>query len=168
LVNNRRWPQKRWPKLSSPWQGPFKIVKFKFNSLEVMASPSLGGVSDAALHICKACNVYFHDERFEDVDVDEEPQDAISSSQPMQEDQEIFTPEEQAQMGFYNVHKITKHKFQQGWKFLVWLENFPISASTWEPVSAFVLPNGSVNSVFKEYCIVHALTNVLQRALSGT
>jgi hypothetical protein len=77
-----------------------------------------------------------------------------------------MTSEEQADIGFYNVYKIVKHKFQQGWKFLVWWENFPISASTWEPITSFLLPNGSVNSVFKDYCLEHKLTHILQKALS--
>ena len=53
LVHNRRLPQKHRSKLSSPWQGPFKVLKAKFNSLQIMASPSLGGVIDVPLEMCK-------------------------------------------------------------------------------------------------------------------
>ena len=27
LVHNRRWPQKHFPKIASPWQGPLEILK---------------------------------------------------------------------------------------------------------------------------------------------
>ena len=76
-----------------------------------------------------------------------------------------MTTEEQAALGYYNVAKILKHKFQNGWKCLVCWEGFPISASTWEPVNAFFLPNGTVNAIFKAYCEDQNLTHVLQKAL---
>ena len=85
---------------------------------------------------------------------------------PAEKEVQIMDEDEQAQIGYFNVFKIVKHKFQQGWKFLVWWENFPVSASTWEPISSFVHPNGSVNSVFKTYCLDNGLTNILQKALS--
>lgn len=31
LVHNKRWPHKTWPKLSPPWQGPFRVLKSRFN-----------------------------------------------------------------------------------------------------------------------------------------
>ena len=69
--------------------------------------------------------------------------------------------------GYYNVESILKHKFRNGWKFLVKWENFPVSSSTWEPVTNFCLPNGSVNSVFKDYCLENGLTTILKKALSS-
>ena len=92
-------------------------------------------------------------------------EDFEESPQP-KPDVQTMDVDEQAEIGFFNVFKIVKHKFQQGWKFLVWWENFPVSASTWEPISSFVHPNGSVNSVFKSYCLENGLTNILQKALS--
>ena len=77
-----------------------------------------------------------------------------------------MTPAEQEALGYYNVEKIIKHKFQQGWRFLVVWEGFPVSAATWEPISAFVLPNGKVNQVFKEYCEERGLVEILKKALS--
>ena len=43
LVHNDRWPQRKIPKIESPWLGPFKIVDVHFNSLTILVSPSLGG-----------------------------------------------------------------------------------------------------------------------------
>ena len=76
-----------------------------------------------------------------------------------------MSAEEQATLGYYNVAKVIKHKYQNGWKFLVEWEGFPISASTWDPLTAFFLPNGSINSIFKEYCETHDLSNVLAKLL---
>ena len=72
-MHNKRWPQRRWPKLSSPWQGPFKICKVSFNSLQVIASPSLGGVIDVALHMCKKWTSKLNEDIFEEPEDEEEP-----------------------------------------------------------------------------------------------
>ena len=167
LVNNRRWPQKKFPKLSSPWQGPFKILKAKFNSLQISASPTLGGIIDVPLEMCKKWDLQLDDEVFAEGEPFEDQEDSTPKVPDPGED-ELMTDAEQAELGFYNVAQILKHKFQQGWKFLVWWENFPISQATWEPLSSFLLPNGSVNTVFKEYCLQNNLTNILQKALSDS
>ena len=78
----------------------------------------------------------------------------------------VMTPAEQEALGFYNVSCIIKHKFQQGWKFLVVWEDFPVSAATWEPISAFVQPNEGVNAIFKTYCEEKGLVEILKKALS--
>ena len=44
LVHKSRWPQRKVEKIASPWFGPFKIVQVHFNSLQVLASPTLGGL----------------------------------------------------------------------------------------------------------------------------
>ena len=91
----------------------------------------------------------------------------IPNNPDVQEPQaEIMSPAEQEALGFYNVARIVKHKFQQGWKFLVVWEGFPVSAATWEPISAFALPNGSVNCVFKTYCEERGLADILNKAFS--
>ena len=141
------------------------MLKSRFNSLKVMASPSLGGMIDVSLNFCKKWDLALNEDVLGEPDFDDdEPNQAPNLPN---DEVETMTPEEQAEIGFYNGYKILKHKFQQGWKFLVWWENFPASASTWEPTSAFLLPNGSVNSVFKTYCQENGLTHILQKALSA-
>ena len=44
LVHKSRWPQRKVEKIASPWFGPFKVVQVHFNSLEIMASPTMGGL----------------------------------------------------------------------------------------------------------------------------
>jgi hypothetical protein len=178
LVHNKRWPNKSWPKLSPLWQGPFRVLKARFNSVQVASSPSLGGVIDVSLGLCKKWEVGLHESEILE---DEERGDLLTSEKifedqvqvggdtPMQDkggDTPIqMTEEEQAQLGFYNVYRILKHKYQGGWKFLVWWENFPASSSTWEPVASFVQPNGKINEVFKKYLVDHNLQQVLRQAL---
>ena len=137
-----------------------------------MASPSLGGLIEVAIHMCKKWIINLMKESVltepnieDEIDLtDFNPSSSSDNSNPPMED--VMTVDEQAALGYYNVAKIIKHKFQNGWKFLVVWEGFPISASTWEPITAFLLPNGSVNSIFKEYCETHDLSNVLAKSLS--
>ena len=132
-----------------------------------MASPSLGGIIEVPFEFCKKWDLLLEDHVFSDTEIFDDTE--IPSPIPQHDSQdEIMDEAEEAELGFYNVQKILKHKFQQGWKFLVWWENFPISNSTWEPIQSFLLPNGSVNSVFKEYCLANGLTNILQKALSDS
>ena len=72
---------------------------------------------------------------------------------------------EMAEEGFYNVESILKHKFSQGWRFLVKWEGYPVENSTWEPLKNFIQPGGVLNSKFKEYCLEKGLESVLQKAI---
>ena len=127
----------------------------------------MGGIIDVSLDMTKRWNIGLHEDILDEEVVEEDPiSDPMTLDLPKNDDN-LMTTDEQAELGYFNVYKIVKHKFQQGWRFLVWWENFPVSSSTWEPVSAFVLPNGSVNSVFKAYCLEKGLSQVLQRALSS-
>ena len=98
LVHNRRWPQRRFPKLASPWQGPFKILKARFNSLEIMACPSLGGIIGVTLDMCKKWDLGFdeeilcEDEMVEDVEISPpNPHNSV--------DDEVMDEDEQAKLG---------------------------------------------------------------------
>ena len=44
LIHKSRWPQRKVQKIDSPWFGSLKVVQVAFNSLMVLASPSLGGL----------------------------------------------------------------------------------------------------------------------------
>ena len=76
-----------------------------------------------------------------------------------------MTTQEMQEEGFYNVKDILKHKYKQGWRFLVHWEGYPIAASTWEPMRSFILPSGALNDTFKAYCERHDLKEILKRAL---
>ena len=44
------------------------------------------------------------------------------------------------------------HKLLQGWKFFTKWENYPVSASTWEPPKSFKLGKNLWNEIFIQYC----------------
>ena len=59
--------------------------------------------------------------------------------------------EEMAKEGFYLVKSILRHRYRQGWRFLTLWERFGVEEATWEAFSAFVLPEGRLNSVLVDY-----------------
>jgi hypothetical protein len=158
LVHKSRWPQKKIPKLESPWLGPFQVHEVFHNSLGVMVSPSLGGVIKVSLSMVKRwADVQNLDDTFEDKEIDVEEEE--------EEVQIEMSTEEMAEEGFYNVEAILKHKYSQGWRFLVHWEGFPLSNLTWEPLKSFILPTGIVNSKLREYCERNGLEGVLLKGL---
>ena len=52
-----------------------------------------------------------------------------------------------AKEGFYVVKLVIRHRHRQGWRFLTLWEGFGVEEATWEPFSAFVLPEGRLTSV---------------------
>ena len=74
-----------------------------------------------------------------------------------------YTVQEAQELGFFNVEAILKDKYQQGWRFLVKWENFPLSSSTWEPIKCFMLPQGKLNSVFRKYCVENGLDELIKK-----
>ena len=66
------------------------------------------------------------------------------SSLPTDPNPEIeLSPEEALEQGFYHVRSILTQTFQPAWHFLTHWEGFSISASTWEPIRAFIFTPGS-------------------------
>ena len=59
--------------------------------------------------------------------------------------------EEMAKEGFYLVKSVIRHRYRQGWRFLTLWEGCGVEEATWEPFSAFVLPEGRLNSVLVGY-----------------
>ena len=53
--------------------------------------------------------------------------------------------EEMAKEGFYLVKSVLRHRYCQRWRFLTLCEGFRVQEPTWEPFSAFVLPEGCLN-----------------------
>ena len=159
LIHKTRWPQKKLPKLESPWLGPFKICEVFHNSLQVMVSPNLGGMIKVSLTMVKKWSEVY--DLLENVDIQEDQE----NREETEEEHEEMNKEEQEEQGFYTVQNIIKHKFHQGWRFLTHWEGYPLDASTWEPIKAFKLPDGRLNSKFVEYCELHNLKDILEKAL---
>ena len=114
LVHKKRFPQHHWPKLLSPWLGPFKVIKVHFNSLQVLASPSLGGLIDVAMHMCKKWTVDLMEESvIDDGEVVDDLENPLVTPTNESEKDEVMTPAEQEALGFHNVSRIIRHKYQQ-------------------------------------------------------
>ena len=72
--------------------------------------------------------------------------------------------EEMAKEGFYLVKSVLRHRNRQGWRFLTLWEAFGVEEATWEPFSAFVLPEGRPNSVLVDYLSQNNLGELLRLA----
>ena len=179
LVHKDRWPQRKIKKVETQWYGPFQILEVRANSLKIAVSPSLGGeVIVAMAQVKKWSEIIDHDEEFSenefspsdeddndlnndddvknnmdvDNDEDDDVQEITSHSNNNQENVPNSSTENGLPKGYFNVEAILRHKFEQGWKFLTKWENFPISASTWEPPMAFKIGKNLWNEVFAQYC----------------
>ena len=71
---------------------------------------------------------------------------------------------EMAQEGYYLVKTVLRHRYRQGWRFLTLWEGFGVDEATWEPFSAFVLPDGRLNSVLVDYLSQNNLGDLLRQA----
>ena len=165
LVHRRRFPQWHVEALGPQWFGPYRIVKVKAFSVKLRASPKLGGEIEVPHEFLKKWphTILEDDEPFEFDEGSAEEEDGEEES--ARETQEMDL-EEAEQAGYYHVERIVRHRFKQGWRFLVKWEGWPIADSTWEPVRAFI-QNGSVlNSKFVEYCTEHHLQAALKQAFT--
>ena len=70
--------------------------------------------------------------------------------------------EEMAKEGFYLVKSVLRNRYCQGWRFLTLWEGFGVGEATWEPFSAFVLPEGRLNSVLVDYLSQNNLGELLR------
>ena len=66
--------------------------------------------------------------------------------------------------GYYVVAGITRHEYKQGWKFLTLWDGCGLSEATWEPMSAFIQPDGSINPIFPSYLVENNEGQLLTRA----
>ena len=71
---------------------------------------------------------------------------------------------EMAKEGFHLVKSSIRHRYRQGWRFLTLWEGFAVGEATWEPISAFVPPEGRLNSVLVDYLSQNNLEELLRRA----
>ena len=72
--------------------------------------------------------------------------------------------EEMAKEGLYLVKSVLRHRYRQGWRLLTLGEEFGVEVATWEPFSAFVVPEGRLNSVLVDYLSQNNLGELLRLA----
>ena len=85
---------------------------------------------------------------------------------PMEVEGELtdMNAEEMAKEGFYLVKLVIRHRYRQGWRFLTLWKGFGIEEATRDPFSAFVLPDGRLNSVLIDYVSQNNLGELLRVA----
>ena len=49
------------------------------------------------------------------------------------------------------MQSVVRHHYRQRWRFLTLREGFGVDEATWEFFSAFLLPEGRLNSVLVDY-----------------
>ena len=92
--------------------------------------------------------------------------DLQGAASPMEVEGELpdMNAEEMAKEGFYLVKSVLRHRYRQGWRFLTLWKGLGVEEATWEPFSAFVLPEGRLNSVLVDYLSQNNLGELLRLA----
>ena len=94
-----------------------------------------------------------------------EPIDLENAANPEEADElEEMTAYEMAVDGYYVAAGIARHEYRQGWKFLILWDGYGLSEATWDPVSAFIQPEGSINPIFRSYLVENNERQPLTRA----
>ena len=103
-------------------------------------------------------------EEWEPNDEEIAAQDLQGAASPMEVEGEVpdMNAEEMAKEGFYLVKLVIRHRYCQAWRFLTLWEGFGVEEATWEPFSAFVLPEGRLNSVLVDYVSQNSLGELLR------
>ena len=65
--------------------------------------------------------------------------------------------------GYYVLAGIARHEYKQGWKFLTLWDCFGLSEVAWEPMSAFIQPDGSINPIFRSHLVENNEGQLLTR-----
>ena len=91
--------------------------------------------------------------------------DLENAASPEEADElEEMTAKEMAVDGYYVVAGIARHQYEQGWKFLTLWDGSGLSEATWEPMSVFIQPDGSINPIFCSYLVENDEEQLLTRA----
>ena len=168
LVHHSRLPA--WPRSTSddPYFGPYKILSVDGHRITVRCSPRLGGTLVCAAQHLKR---YYDPEDLcgQEWELNHEEIAALdlqgaASAMEVEGDVPDMNAKEMAKEGFYLVKSVLRHRYRQGWRFLTLWEGFGVEEATWEPFSAFVLPEGRLNSFLVDYLSQNNLGELLRLA----
>ena len=96
---------------------------------------------------------------------DSERIDLENAASPEEADElEEITADENAVKGYYVVAGIAVHEYKQGWTLLTLWDRYGLSEATWEPMSAFIQSDGSINRIFRFYLVGNSEGELLTHA----
>ena len=135
--------------------------------MHVRCSPGLGGELLCApkqlRHYHSPDDLSWDESRLSDSEV--ERIDLENPASPEEADKlEEMIANEMAVDGYYVVAGIARHEYKQGWNFLTLWDGYGLSAATWESMSAFIQPDGSINPISRTYLIENNQGQLLTRA----
>ena len=168
LVHHSRLPAWRRSTSDDPYFGPYKILSVDGHRITVRCSPRLGGTLVCAAQQLK--RYYDQEDLFwEEWELNNEGIAALDlqgAASPTEVEGELpdMKAEEIAKEGLYLVKSVTRHRYRQGWRLLTVWEGFGVEEATWEIFTAFLLPEGCLNSVLADYVSQNNLGELLRLA----
>ena len=167
LVHHSQLPT--WPRkcLQDSYFRPYRIIKIDGSRIHVRCSPGLGG------ELLCAPKPLRHYHSPDELSWDEWPLsyrevnriqlENAASPEEAHELKEMIA-DEMAVDAYYVVAGIARHEYNQGWKFLTLWDGYGLSEATWEPMSAFLEPNRSIDPIFRSYLVENNEGQLLTRA----
>ena len=164
LVHHSRLPA--WPHSTSddPYFELYTILSVDGHRITVRCSPRPGGALVCASQQLK--RYYNPEEEWEQNTEEIAALDLQGAASPMEVEGELpeLNAEEMAKEGFYLVKSVIRNRYRQGWLFLTLWEGFGVEEATWEPFSAFVLPEQCLNTVLVDCLSQKNLRELLRPA----
>ena len=163
LVHHSRLPS--WPRncLQDQYFGPYRIIRIDGSRIHVRCSPRLGGALLCApkqlRHHHSPDDLSWDKWRLSDSEV--ERIDTENAALPEEADE---LREMTAVDRYYVVAGVARHEYKRGWKFLTLWDGYGLSDATWEPMSAFIQPDGSINPIFCSSLVENNEGQLLTRA----
>ena len=158
------WPHKC---LQNPYLWPYRIVKMDGSWIHARCSPRPVGELLCALkelrHYHSPDELSSDEWCLSDREVERiKPENAANPGEA--EELEEMTADEMAVDGYYVAAGIARHKYNKGWRIFTLLEGYGLSEATWEPMWAFIPPDGSINPILRSYLVENNEGQLLTRA----
>ena len=148
LVHHSRLPPCPRNCLQDPFFGPCRIIRIDGSRIHVRCSPCLGGellcASKQLRHYHSPDDLCWDEWSLRDSEVERLDLEKAASPEKADKLKELIA-DEMAVDGYYVVAGIARHEYKQGWKFLTLSDGYGLSEATWEPISAPIQPDGSIN-----------------------
>ena len=156
LVHHPQLPS--WPRncLQDPLFRPYRIIRRDGSRIYVRCRPRLGGELLCApkqlRHFHSPDDLSWDVWRLSDSEV--RRIDLENAASPEEADKlGQMSADEMAVDGYYVVAGIARHEYKQVSKFITLCDGYGLSKATWEPMSAFIQPDGNINPIFRSYLV---------------